>query len=323
MSTVSFYVDSFGRGHITRQCALVRALKKRTKVIFNCAGYLDELEKMLPDAQVRKADFGLKIVPKGLGVDLERTRELNASLRRDLEARVDAVTADLKATRPDLIVADIPAEVFLAAERLGIPVFAVSNFGWNIILDEIFGKGSEEGKMYSEAYSTATKTLVLPFNEPMSSFRNRQKVGLLRRRLTKRMRKSKKVLCFLGPDFGRALNIDRRNFWALPPDYYEGQDYVASSRAVFSKPAYGVCSEAVANGIPMFLKKRSNFCESEYILKALKGVKMVPEDTDPFSWILGQMEDVNWVTLRKIKEKYLVNSDEEIASMILAHLGEK
>jgi len=320
MRTVSFYVDSFGRGHITRQCAIVRALKKRTKVIFNCALYLGELEKMLPDAEVKRANIGIKFVRKDLDIDLEKTRAVNTDFRKGFEAKVAAVTAELKETRPDLIVADIPAEVFLAAERLGIPVFAISNFGWNIILDDIFGKGSEESKMYSEAYSTVTKTLMLPFNEPMDSFRNKQKVGLLRRRLTKKMRKSKKVLCVLGPDFGRSLNIDRNNFRTLPPDYYEGQDYVASSRAVFSKPGYGVVSEAVANGVPMFLKKRSNFCESEYILKGLKGVKIVPKDVEPFSWILEQMDDVDWDTIHKMKKRYLVNSDEAIASMILDHL---
>ena len=325
MKTISFYLDSFGRGHITREVAVIRAIGNKAEIIVNSAGYLNEIEQMLPDVRVHRSPFFLKLIPKGLGLDIEMSKAVNFNLREDFEAKVEKVTSDLKRTKPDLIVADIPAEVFLAAHELDIPIFAISNFGWNIILDELFGNMSTEGKLYSNAYSKATRTLMLPFHEPMKCFSNRQEVGLLRRRFTKKMKPSKKILSQFGVESGFDFKMDNANFYTIPTDKFEGQDYVASSRAVFSKPGYGVVSEAVAYGVPIFLKERPNFCESRYFLKELKelkGAKIVPDGVDVCKWILNELDDIDWDAIKSMQEKYSENSDEVIASMILSYLSE-
>jgi hypothetical protein len=299
----------------------MRALGNKARIIVNSAGYLDEIRQMVPDAEVHQAPYFLKLIPKGLGLDIEMSKAVNFNLREEFEAKVEEVASDLKRTEPDLIVADIPAELFLAAHELGIPILAISNFGWTIILDEIFGKSSKEGKLYSNAYSKATKTLMLPFHEPMEYFSNRQEVGLLRRRLTKKMKPSKKVLSLFGAESGFDFKMDKADFYTIPSDKFEGQDYVASSRAVFSKPGYGVVSEAVANGVPLFLKERPNFCESRYFLKGLKGAKIVPDGVDVCDWILNEMNDIDWEAIDSMREKYCENSDQAIASIILSYLS--
>ena len=253
---------------------------------------------------------------------IEMSKVVNFNLREDFEDKVETVTSELKRTKPDLIVADIPAEVFLAAHELDIPVFAISNFGWNIILDELFGNVSTEGKLYSNAYSKATKTLMLPFHEPMKCFANRQEVGLLRRRLTRKMKPSKKILSQFGPESGFDFKMDNANFYTIPFDKFEGQDYVASSRAVFSKPAYGVVSEAVAYGVPLFLKERPNFCESRYFLKGLKGAKIIPDGVDVCDWILNEMDDIDWNSIKSLQKKYSENNDQTIATIILSFLSD-
>ena len=321
MKTISFYLDSFGRGHITREVAVIRALGNKATIIVNSAGYLDTIRQLVPNAKVHRSALGLKLIPKGLGLDIAKSKAVNANLGEDFDAKVKKVHSELKKTKPDLIVADIPAEIFVAAHELDIPIIAISNFGWTIILDEIFGKGSKEGKIYSEAYSKATKTLMLPFHEPMKYFSNRQEVGLLRRRLTKNMKPSKKILTLFGAESEFDFKRDTANYYSIPSDKLEGQDYVASSRGVFSKPAYGVVSEAVAYGVPLFLKERPNFCESKYFLKGLTGVKIVPDGIDVCDWILNEMEDIDWETIDTMQEKYCENSDKLIASIILDYLA--
>ena len=146
MKTISFYLDSFGRGHITRQVAVIRAIGNKAEIIVDSAGYLNEIQQMLPDAKVHRSPSFLKLIPKRLGLDIEMSKAVNFNLREDFEDKVETVTSDLKRTKPDLIVADIPAEVFLAAHELDIPAFAISNFGWNIILADQLGKLVERSR---------------------------------------------------------------------------------------------------------------------------------------------------------------------------------
>ncbi|MDO8554702.1 MAG: hypothetical protein Q7S22_07885 [Candidatus Micrarchaeota archaeon] len=316
MKKIIFYVDSFGLGHITREIALARAMPKSIEIIFITRDHVDFIKKSLPGVRVEKNDIGLNLIPKGIGLDIEKTQLANVNFSEIFNANVRTEGLRIKKEKPDLIIADIPAEPFLAATENSIPIVAVSNFGWTIIIEHVFGKNSDEYKTYAEAYSNSNKTFVLPFSEPMSPFTNKKEVGLLRRRITKKLGKINGVI----NTFGKSGNLtsDLNGFRTIPAKAVESQNYVAVANAIFTKPSYGIVSEAISAGVPLFLKKRNNFPESDYIFKKLEGVKVVPEDVTPREWITEEMKNINWKTIEKMRIKYKNNSDSEIADEVIS-----
>jgi UDP-N-acetylglucosamine:LPS N-acetylglucosamine transferase len=315
MKKILFYLDSFGLGHITRQVALIRAIGKRAQITVACGAHTELLQKSLPGAKIRPIASSLRLIPEGLGIDLEKTRAANRNFTNRFENAVRAEIARMKSEKPDIIVADIPPEPFLAASKLSIPIIAVSNFGWTLIAKHVFGTSSEVYRTYAESYSKASETLVLPFNEPMPEFPNRHKVGLLRRRVTAKMPKTGRILAA----FGKSINarMTGRSLHYIPKGAIETQNYVAAARAVFGKPSYGTVSEAVSAGVPLFLKKRPNFPESDWILKNLKGANVVPDGVEAGKWIGEEMESIRWDLIEGMKEKYSQNSDRELADLVL------
>lgn len=309
-------MDSFGLGHMTRQIALVRALNGKTDISVMSSKYLSIIKKSLPEVKVQQTNIGIRLVRKNLSIDIEKTIELNKDFDEYFEKRVNEEMTRLRREMPDLIVADIPAEIFIAAEAVGIPVVAVSNFGWTIILEHIFGR-NHEYKTYVDAYSKATKTFILPFNEPMGEFSNKKLVGLLRRRITKKLPKRNGILAAFGKSGSIRLG---KGFYRIPESETEGQDYVAAAEAVFAKPAYGTVSEAVSAGVPMFIKKRKDFPESDYILRQIEWKKVVPEEANAEEWITNEMKNIDFDAIERMKKKYSINGDREIAQEIMKML---
>lgn len=316
MKKIFFYIDSFGLGHITRQIALIRAIGDKARVTALAADHLDVLEKSLPGVLIQKTSIGLKLIPEGLGLNVEETRKANSTLEDDFRKGVRKEINRMDQEKPDLIIADIPAEVFVAAHECNIPVFAVSNFGWTIIIEHIFGKDSNEYRLYADAYSRSNRTFMLPFNESMVPFANKKHVGLLRRRITRKLERRPGILTTFGKSTTNSFRVNE-TFYSLPDGELETQDHIAAAEAVLSKPAYGVVSEAVSAGVPLFLKKRKNFPESDHILRHLEGVKVVPDESDPAEWINEEMKNFDYGPVKQLKKKYSVNSDNLIAKELL------
>ena len=312
MKKIFFYVDTFGLGHITREIALIRAMPKDVEISVFAGKYLDIIQKSLPGINVKKTNIGFRMVPTGIGLDVKKTIETNHDFEEHFNMGAEEEFKRLAMEKPDLVVADIPAEIFVAANRVNIPVVAVSNFGWTIIIEHIFGRKSREYLIYANAYSKATKTFVIPFNEPMESFPNKITVNLLRRKITKKLPKKTGILAA----FGKSGMTDANEFYRLPDDEPEGQDHIAAAEMVFTKPAYGTVSEAASAGVPIFVRKREDFPESNYILKSLEWMGVVPEEVNPREWIKKEAKNIDWNAIKRMKEKYSKNGDEEIAITI-------
>lgn len=315
---ILFYMDSFGLGHITRDIALIRALGSPHEVVAVSRDHHWMIKGSLPHTKVEKTSIGLRLAPSGLGLDAGKTRGINADFVEHFESGVEEERRRMEKHRPDVIIADIPAEVFPAAESEGIPVAAVSNFGWTLIIGEIFGKGGEEYRLYADAYSKASRTFVLPFNEPMEPFAHKERAGLLRRRLTRRLPKRREGILTTFGKSAASLPPSSGPFYRIPETEIESQDFVASASAIFTKPAYGVASEAVPFGIPLFFRKRPHFPESGYIARSLGWCRFVPEDAEPGEWISQEINNVDWEKVGKMKEEHSENADSQIAESILS-----
>ena len=315
MKKILFYVDSFGLGHITREIALARAIGDNAEIIFASNDHLEFIEKSLPSIKTEKTSLGLNLIPEGIGLNVEETKKANKDFIGKFETNIESETKRIDRLKPDVIIADIPAEPLLAAEKSGIPIVAISNFGWTAIIEHVFGKDSDEYKKYSEAYSNASKTLVLPFSEPMRQFSNKKRVGLLRRRITRNLGKIPGIIATFGKS-GEVISAGTF-FRFIPDEVIESQDYVASADAIFSKPSYGIASEAISAGIPLFLKKRNDFPESDHILRQLEGAMVVPEWVDAMEFIEREMKNLDIEAIERMRDRYMKNSDSEIAETIL------
>ncbi|MFH1520284.1 MAG: hypothetical protein ABID61_01430 [Candidatus Micrarchaeota archaeon] len=313
---IFFYVDSFGLGHITRQVALIRAIGTRANIIILSSGHLDFIKKSLPQARVEKILPTLNFVPSGLGLNFEKTHMANRNLSEHFSSNVRTEIQRLEKEKPDLIVADIPAEIFVAADAVGIPIIAISNFGWTIILEHIFGKSSDFYSLYSHAYSKSSKTFVLPFSEPMSCFSKKEKIGLLRRHPTINMQKKIGIVSAFG--YSIESQQTKSKFFSIPKTETESQNFISAASAIFAKPSYGIISESIPYGIPLFFKLRKNFPESDYLLKSLNCAETVPDDVEPFDWITQRLPELNFEKIQEMAEKYSSNSDIYLANSILS-----
>ncbi|MGV8085035.1 MAG: hypothetical protein ACP5N9_02155 [Candidatus Bilamarchaeum sp.] len=325
---VHFYVDSFGLGHITRQIAVARALSDQAQITFFSRDHLDFIRNSLPNAEVEKTNIGINLVQKNIGLDVQKTQKLNAEglFVKNFESGLAEENLRLKSDQPDVIVADIPGEIFLAAEKYDIPTIAVSNFGWTVILEHVLGKDSVQYEYYSQAYKKSSKTLVLPFNEPMKAFSNKKNVGLLRRRVGRKFNKKNAIVTTFGKSV-EEINFPLKannSFYSLPLNDTESQDYISASSGIFTKPSYGAASEAVSSGVRLFLLAREDFPESDYIKDQLLSEKcaiMVPGGLSPknqLNWILDNSHTIDQKNLDRVKKKYSDNSDQEIAEAILS-----
>ena len=82
----------------------------------------------------------------------------------------------------ELVVTDIPALAFVAAEQAGVRAVGVGNFGWDWILDaycEAEPRWAPIVELHRSAYSTADQLFRLPLADEMSAFPHVTDVPLL------------------------------------------------------------------------------------------------------------------------------------------------
>jgi len=227
-------------------------------------------------------------------VDVEATA---ASLDRWLadHSTIVAREAARLASGFDLVLGDVPSPAFDAAERSGIPAFAIANFSWDWIYSEL---GFDEAAAITAAgYAKAALLLeAVPFG-PMSAFVRRRNVGLVarepsgnrvgtRRELALGESDSAVLLAFqptsapsiqlpatrsgriyLAPSGWKHGNA-RRDVRTLP----EGtrfEDALAACDVVVGKPGYGLIGDVEAAGARFLYVPRPGFPENEVLVRHL------------------------------------------------------
>ncbi len=210
--------------------------------------------------------------------------------------RVATEVQRLEALKPDLLLSNIPYLPLAAAERIGLPAFALCSLNWADILAH-YGGGQLETRAYVDTMRAAYASAEVFFRPepamPMADLPNTRTVGPIARGGQDRRPEilphlglepsTRLVLVALG---GIPTQLDLRDWprqpdtcWLVPPDWpadppaiqpwdrtgAELSDLLASCDVVLTKPGYGTFVEAAAVGTRVLSLERPDWPESPYL----------------------------------------------------------
>ncbi len=203
----------------------------------------------------------------------------------------------LRDIKPDLLLANIPYRLLLAARLAGIPAVALGSLNWAAIHAAYCGGDADGAAIRAQMYSgyaaadrflTPAPALPMPELDNVHAIGPIARVGEIRREeILARMQRSadtRLVLVALGgidsplplanwPRLGNVVWLFDRapagdrddfvDFTRLPLPFI---DLLASSDAVLTKPGYGTYAEAVCNGTPILTLARPDWPETPHLI---------------------------------------------------------
>ena len=305
MPDVVVYVSSHGFGHAVRAAELVSALRRRAPGLAVVVRTAAPRWMFPPDVRVVERDLDSGAVqPDSLTVDPGRTLARYAARARAEAALIEAEVAELRAARPRLIVADVPAAAFAVADRIGVPGVGVANFCWDWIYEPYVRAAPAHAPLLGHLrgqYGLADCLLRLPLHGDLSCFRRAVDVPLIARRgaadraATRRAlglpREGPLVLLSFGGFSYAGLAPERLgeldgyafvatsheygstrtpNLFVLPRVELSYIDLLAACDAVVTKPGYGIVADCLANRVPVLYTPRGNFREEEPLVEGLE-----------------------------------------------------
>lgn len=308
---IVYYITAHGYGHGVRSCEILEALRAtapdlvRTVVTALPSPFLET--RITPPFTHRNRSFDVGMVQlDSIRIDLDATEHALRVLCENWEQEVLDEGRWLAAVGATVVVADIPGIPMEAARRIGIPVVAVGNFGWDWIYsgDRRFSDPARvvwrtAVDRFANAYAKADLLLRLPFAEPMAAFPKQIDLPLLG---SPGQERRKEIAIHTGADPRRRwvllsfttldLTQDalRRlesladdyelftvrplefagRFRAIDPARFPFKDVLASADAVVSKPGFGIVSECILNAKPLLHAERTDFREYPILLAAIE-----------------------------------------------------
>lgn len=226
-------------------------------------------------------------------VDVPAAQSVYAGFHREREAGLTRDRALLDVLRPDLVLADIPWRLMLAARGAGVPVIALCSLNWAAVYRNYCGHTAESGAVLEDMWRGYRAADVFLRPEPamaMPELENAQAIGPIARigtadRDALRAQLSlpagtRTVLVALG-GFHADLSLATwprmpGTAWLLPQGTHGGRDdmhdcthlpmdftdILACCDAVLTKPGYGTYTEAVCNGVPILTLARPDWPET-------------------------------------------------------------
>jgi UDP:flavonoid glycosyltransferase YjiC (YdhE family) len=229
-------------------------------------------------------------------VDVPATCRAWREFHRDWEAGVQREVERLREIKPDLLLADIPYRLLLAARQAGIPAVALCSLNW-AAMHAAYCDGDADGaairaQMHT-GYAAADSFLTPAPSLPMPELANVHAIGPIAR--TGEVRRgdilawlkctadTRLVLVALGgidsplplAEFPRMDHVvwlfdrpqvgdrdDLVDFTRLPLPFI---DLLTSSDAVLTKPGYGTYAEAICNGVPLLTLARHDWPETPHL----------------------------------------------------------
>jgi hypothetical protein len=229
-------------------------------------------------------------------VDVPASQKIYRDFHRNFESGLARDVAFLDQSRPDLILADIPYRILLAATQLQIPAVGLCSLNWAAIY-AAYCEGDGEDRQVLEqmraGYRAADLFLAPVPAIPMPELENLQPVGPIARQGTRQKtrllakcgasRSGKLVLVALGGIvtdlpldnwpcienvtwiFASAVQPGRDDLIALSALGMSFIDVLASADLVLTKPGYGTYAEAVCNAVPVLSIERPDWPETTYL----------------------------------------------------------
>lgn len=307
MADIRFYISGHGLGHASRTCQVINTLRQmapqlRVEVVTTAhawflASHLD------PGVSVRALALDVGVLQQDSLVMLEReTLAQCRDLQPEIESRAFSEAESLRRNEVRLVVGDIPATAFLAAERAGVPGVGLANFSWDWIyrhFNRHLGGYEDVVEAQMRDYQRADLFLRLPFYGPCEPFKTIENVPMIARvarlgryevceRLGLPGDRRLALLSFggFGLDGLNLAPLESRKDWLIlgeiplkeaPSNYchvprglVEYPDLVAAADVVVTKPGYGIVSETIANNTAVVYTPRGDFPEQPILEQALE-----------------------------------------------------
>jgi hypothetical protein len=257
-------------------------------------------------------DFILRERALDVGViqadSLQMDKAATLAKLQDIRQRQFAIAAGevnfIHLNRIGLILADIPPLAAPIAKAAGIPIWMMSNFGWDFIYRPWGGEFEAIADWIDECFSQCNRLFRLPFHEPMSAFSTITDVGLtggtpryqpdqLRRDWGLTAPREQTILLTFG-----GLGLDQIPYHNLEPfpdwqfitfdqnapdlpnlvkihhqpnsDRLRPVDFMPVCGRVVSKPGFSTFSEACRQKVPIISLTREGFAESPLLLSGIQ-----------------------------------------------------
>jgi hypothetical protein len=326
---IALYASNHGFGHATRVSALASSLIDLGAYVYICTDRPRFLFNDLRSEywEFKKAQIDRGVVHKeNLLSDIDATKSALLKLIENREELVGRETLFLRENQIDLVIADIPfliAEACLYAE---VPVFAVSNFDWYFIYEELFRDDPDMLPVLNTIWGlyhrmNRSYLLDLGSSESVPGFKNPKSGGLIARRRKEytdihtrfSIGKSEKILLMMfGGEGILDIPIDKIcEAWegtVLSP--YSG--YTASNLKcvsadedflsimhyadlVLCKPGYSTFAEVLSQGKSMVYIPRQNYPEERVLIEGVKDypgaimVEQFPEEVGEIRELFAQV----------------------------------
>lgn len=299
-------ISSHGLGHLAQVAPILNELGNRLanlRATVRCGLSNTVLRARLkiPFTHIQEStDFGF-VMLDAVRVDHAHTaavyREQHANWMQLVHNEADW----LRRLKPDLVLSDVSYLALAGAARAGIPSLAMCSLNWAELFTYFFGGQSWADPIHDEmlnAYRSAKRFLRLIPAMPMNDLPNRQDIApvaalgrdcrlLLRERLDCRPGEKLLLIAFGGFDIQLPVErwprtegvrwlipeswaVDRHDMVAFEPLGFHFTDLLRSVDAVFTKPGYGIFTEAACNGTPVLFLRRDDWPEQGCLIEWLQ-----------------------------------------------------
>ena len=294
-------LSGHGYGHLAQAAPVVNALREQLpELILSICG-------SLPHAVVAariKGDFDYQLVEldpvlcmlNAWEVDVMASRQVYRTFHRDWQPGIQSDAGLLQQCQPDLVLADIPYRILLAAAGLEIPAVALCSLNWASIYAAYCDDSSEDRQIIEQmnsAYCSATvflaptPSMIMPDLDNVTSIGPVARVGCRQKEMLLQRCAAdpglQPVLVALGGIstqlpvdnwprmegvvwiFTEALHSDRADMIDFDLLDMTFIDVLASCDVVLTKPGYGTYTEAVCNGVPVLTIERQDWPETVFL----------------------------------------------------------
>ncbi len=296
------YVSGHGYGHLTRLCEVLRALRLRDPAVpITVVGavppaLVDRGIGGPVDLREVACDVGL-VQKDALEIDEPATAARCRAFEATWDRRIAAEAAFLRERRARIVIADVPALAFAAAERAGARSFAHGNFSWDWIYRHLSLREpslADSAERAAAAYARADLLLELPFAGDLGAFPRRERIGFVARRPVVDKDDARRrlgldgrpavLLSFGGIGLPALLTGSARarrdpSFQWLDPSQVTTPrldalglsypDVVGAADVVVTKPGYGIVSDAIGARTRLVYTDRGDFPEYEVMVQEM------------------------------------------------------
>lgn len=295
-------ISGHGLGHLAQIAPVLDALARRRPDL------RITVQTAIPEARLRsrlscpfelvaeEPDVGM-IMAGPLEVRVEETLQAYRRFHRALDARIDRQARGFVATKPDLVLADVPYVPLAAAQRLGIPAVGLCSLNWaDILASYVPAAAADEIIDEIRAIYRRAQLFLRPApSMPMPGLGNTRQIGPIaalgrprRDELRARFGRgsgTRIVAALLGgiplqgavetwPSLGDTVWLVPRDWVSRCPDSLALEDLgwpmldvIASVDALVTKPGYGTFVEAACQATPILSLPRADWPESRYLIE--------------------------------------------------------